>query len=387
MLFICSGTFAQRNMPIIQANSTNAFIIEGENDERTGWRLDPELRPDIYITNISSKAKLITFCTDIDTIKTRLKPGKVFDFIVLLHGKDSCFTRILSKPINQKFAHQNPPSHDTIPFILTEYNNIKIKVCLNRTDTLFLKFDSGATGLLLTHEAIAEKTSLLDNQKNAGGGTAKPDYDKMNLYNTLQMGELTWDSLDIFPVVLSGQGTDGRFGWDLFEGRVLELDYEKNIMIVHSALPKLPKGYSKLPIEYTHGLFCINGTLKIRKKKYTNRFLFDSGYQRTIMLDSILMQEQNFPQDLKVIKKTIMKNGQGREIPVITVNNEALMLGRFILCDIPAQRLSSDNPARFKTHILGNEVLKRFNTVIDFYHHFIYLKPNNLWELPYFDAS
>ncbi len=61
MLFICSGTFAQRNMPIIQANSTNAFIIEGENDERTGWRLDPATRPDIYITNISSKAKLITF--------------------------------------------------------------------------------------------------------------------------------------------------------------------------------------------------------------------------------------------------------------------------------------------------------------------------------------
>lgn len=82
-----------------------------------------------------------------------------------------------------------------------------------------------------------------------------------------------------------------------------------------------------------------------------------------------------------------MRNGQGKEIPVITVNNEALILGKYKLYNIPAQKLSSANPAQFKTHILGNEVLKRFNTIFDFQDNFIYLKPNKLTKVHYADAS
>ena len=81
-----------------------------------------------------------------------------------------------------------------------------------------------------------------------------------------------------------------------------------------------------------------------------------------------------------------MKNGQGKEIPVITVNNEKLNLGMETLLDIPVQLLATGNPARFKTHILGNEVLKRFNTILDFQHNVVYLKANTLFNLPYHDA-
>lgn len=387
LLLLSQMAFGQDKLPVIRATSRQALIIEGDQEERTAWWLSPEARPDVHVITKNPRPRWVRFYTDRDSIKIRLKPGQQFDFVVLLNGKDSCFTRLESKAAVTKFARQNPERHDTIPFILTEYNNIRIKACLNHTDTLFLKFDSGTTGLLLTHESIAAKTNLLADQAGVREGKARPDYDKMNPYNTLSLGNLTWDSLPIYPVVLSGQGTDGRFGWDLFDGRIVEIDYDNSLFIVHSKMPKTSRGHSKLPIIYSHSLFCIEGTLEVQGKKYQNRFLFDNGYQRTIMLDTTLLARQNFPGDLKVIKKTIMQNGQGKEFPVVTVNNEKLILGNSSLLNIPAQKLATANPAGFPVHILGNEVLKRFNTILDFQKNHIYLKPNKLMYLPYTDAS
>ena len=369
-LFSTYFLHAQNTIPVIKANSKNAFIKEAD-DDRQNWYLNPKVKPDVYTINKSVRPKWIQFHTDIDSIKIRLKPGQKFDFIVLLDNKDSCYTRIESGSL-KNYSGQEPAAHDTIPFTLTEYNNIKLKAVLNKQDTLDLKFDSGTTGLLLTNDAIRNKTHLTNTD---------------SAVNRLEIGNLAWDSLLVYPVELSGQGTDGRFGWDLFDGKIVEIDYDKNIFIVHTKLPAISKAYSKLEIEYTHTLFCIRGELQIKNKKYKSRFLFDNGYQRTIMLDTLIMHEQNYPKDLEVIKKVIMKNGQGKEIPVLTVNNERLNLGKEVLLNIPVQLLATGNPARFKTHILGNEVLKRFNTILDFQNNFVYLKKDSLFDLPYKDSK
>lgn len=372
LLFLWSSclVFAQNNLPVIKATSKNASIVEGE-DEIHNWYLSPEVKPDIHTITKSPDKKLVRFYTNTDSIQVQLKPGEQFDFIVLLNGRDTCLTR-LESPTLKNYANSTPASHDTIPFILTAFNNIRLKAVLNKKDTLDLKFDSGTTGLLLTNDVLKSKATTAH--------TNKAD-------NTLQIGNLHWDSLRVYPVALSGQGTDGRFGWDLFDGKIVEIDYDQNLFIVHTRLPEIGKGYTQLPMEYTHTLFCIPAELQIGNRKYKNRFLFDNGYQRTIMLDTVLMHAQNYPQNLEVIKKVIMKNGQGKEIPVITVNNERINLGAHSLRNIPAQLLTIENPAGFQTHILGNEVLKRFNTLLDFQHNVVYLKPNSLYNLPYTDAK
>lgn len=370
LLLAVSLSFSQKHLQIIKASSKKAYIIEGK-EERHNWSLSPETKLDIHTITKITKPTWIKFHTDIDSIKVKIKPGENFDFIVLLNDKDTCYTRIESLPIKD-YSKQNPETHDTIPFKLTEFNNIKIKTVLNNKDTLNLFFDSGTTGLLLTNDAIKNKTHLKNTEdKN----------------NTLRIGNLAWNNLEIFPVELSGQETDGRFGWDLFNGKVLEIDYDKSLFIVHTKRPKISKAYSKFDIEYTYTIFCIQGELQIKNKKYKNRFLFDTGYQRTIMLDTILMNEQNYPKDLQVIKKVIMKTGQGKEVPVITVNNERLNLGKQSLFNIPVQLMTIANPARFKVHILGNEVLKRFNVFFDFLNNYVYLKENGLIGLRYKDAE
>ncbi len=361
--------FAQNKMLIVKAKTKNAFIVEG-NHEKTGWTISPEIKPDVYTLAKSPKAKWVKFYTDIDSVKVKLKPNEKFDFIVLLNNKDSCFTRFESLAL-KNYKKLSPEIHDTIPFVLTEYHNIKLKVVLNKKDTLFLMFDTGADDISLINEVLKKHPYLKGMDKSR-----------------VQIGNQNWDDVRTDFEELSGHTTDGLFGWNLFDGKIVEIDYDKNVFIVHSSLKKVKKEYQKFDIEYIRGLFFIEGELEHKGQKYPNRFLFDSGYQRTIMLDRELMQEQSFPKDeLVVIKKVIMKDITGKEIPVLTVQNERLRLGKMALENIPVQLLSTSNPSRVKAHILGNEVLKRFNTILDFQNNLVYLKPNSLYNLPYVEQK
>ncbi|WDF65886.1 hypothetical protein [Flavobacterium sp. KACC 22763] len=355
---------AQVKNRVIKASSKICYFKE-DNEEKTKWYLDSKAKPDLYVTNKSPKEKNIAFYTNEDSISIKLKPGKKFDFTVLLNNTDSCFTRV-ECPSLKNFSKLKPEMHDTIPFVLSEYNNIIFKVKLDDKETLDLKFDSGTSDFLLTNEALDQlKLSSLKG-------------------HSFKLGNQIWNDQEIFPVELSGQGTVGRFGWNIFDGKIVEIDYDKKLFIVHSKLSKRSKEYVKLDMEFTRTLFCVQGRLQINNTDYNGRFLFDNGYQRTVMLDQQLMKEQQYPKEnLPVLKKVILKNGQGEEIPVLTVKNEKFYLGNLCLNDVPVQLLATSNPAQFKTHILGNEVLKRFNTILDFQENKVYLKPNSLWSEPY----
>ncbi len=364
-LIVAISSFSQKKMPVIKATSKNAYIKEG-NEEKTPWTLSPEVKPDVYTLSKSPSETTVTLFTDIDSISVQLKPNTTFDCIVLLNGKDSCFTRF-ENPALKDLSKTSPEIHDTIPFVLTGFNSIKVKAVLDDNDTLYLNFDSGAGDFLLTNEYI-QKTPVLKELEN----------------HRFRIGTQVWEKQEVYPVELSAQETDGRFGWNIFDGMIVEIDYDHNLMMVHSRLPRPSNDYAQLPIEYSHGLFCVRASLVVEDKIYANRFLFDNGYQRTIMLDKDIMIEQQFPQnEMQVIKKVIMKNGKGEDVPVLTVNNEQFILGTSAMPNIPVQLLATPNPARFKTHILGNEVLKRFNTILDFQHNMVYIKPNSLYNLAY----
>lgn len=83
-----------------------------------------------------------------------------------------------------------------------------------------------------------------------------------------------------------------------------------------------------------------------------------------------------------------MYGAQGNEVPVITSNLEALKLGKFTLPNVPAQLLTTNKPLRdTNIHLLGNELLKRFNTVLDFQENVVYLKPNTHFEDGYIERG
>ena len=272
---------------------------------------------------------------------------------------------------------QNLHTSDTIAMGLNEYNTIFIKAIFNHKDTLNLNFDTGTTELVLTNDVLNNKVKT------------KPE-----LYNTLydlEIGNTTYKT-KVYDAELAGHGTDGRFGWDFFKGKVVEINYDKKYLIIHSLMPSyalLDSNFTQLKMEFYKTLFFVSSEIKQSKKMVKDLFLFDTGFERTLMLDHNLLQAAHFPiTKMRFIKKIVMKGAQGNEIAVTTSNLNRFKIGKYELKDIPVQITTAQKPVWDKNvHVLGNEILKRFTILLDFQNNLVLMKPNTLFNDPYIDQK
>lgn len=86
---------AQKNLPIVKANSTEVDIKDDKKLSKKAWRIVPEEKLDVYVTS----GKKVTFYTDIDSISFNINPKVAsYDFIILLNGKDTARTQIKYQP-------------------------------------------------------------------------------------------------------------------------------------------------------------------------------------------------------------------------------------------------------------------------------------------------
>ena len=377
LLFIslCLNVVAQHTLPLIHASSKSAKIEE-EGNSVSNWGINPKIALDTYTTNKLRKKKTVVFKTDIDSITFHIKPGEKQDFIVLLNGKDSCLTRIQARE-GKNYNALKPQVNDSIPFFVNKFNTNLVNVVFNKTDTLTMNFDTGATEFSLTTAVLGKKV--------------KSDPKLYNTFYDIKLGNRIYTS-KVYDTQLVGDEADGLMGWDLFDGLVVELNYDKNLMIIHSKLPKNVKqrnGYSGFEINYINDRPFIESKIVQGGVINKNWFLFDLGYQRTVMLDQDLLKKNHFPADqMKVIKKVMLHGTKNNEIPVVTANLQKLQIGSFELHNVPAQLLGENKPMRgINVHILGNEVLKRFNTFLDFQKDMIYMAPNQSFDLDYVDQK
>jgi hypothetical protein len=382
ILAVQSG-FSQQKLPVIKATSNRVAINDGGVLDKNAWSLSPGIRPDVFTADRTRQPKWVTFYTDIDSIRVKVTPGSRFNFVVVLNGKDSCFTQIASaippvSPVKNTIA-----THDTIPFTLTADNAISVKTIMNDTDTLLLHFDASSFDFHFTQDAILKKTKLLANQADALAGKAAPNYRKLNKVTKLQMGSLIWRDVDVLPTLITADGMDGRFGWNLFEGKQVEVNYDKNIMIIHSQLPKTLKGYVKSKIGFARSFPYISGTFEIAGKQYTGNFSMDTGSGQALILDSAWASNQHFPKDLKLIKSSILRDPRGNKFEIKILRAPLYRLNGFPLTNIPTLLLAGKNPMGFAINYLGNGLMKRFNMILDFEKDEIYLKPNKLTPLKY----
>ncbi|GAA4906860.1 aspartyl protease family protein [Mucilaginibacter defluvii] len=381
LLFIAlylNPVLAQQKLPVIKATSKKASIRDGGFLDKDAWNLSPQIRPDVYTAERTRETKWVTFYTDIDSIRVKVTPGSRFNFVVLLNGIDSCYTQIASA-ISPQTKQKVAAATDTIPFELTAFNAIKVKCILNNIDTLNMHFDVGSFDFRIIRDAMLNKTHLLTGQR----GQTKPDFSKADKISKIQMGNTIWNNPEVAINNQTAHEMDGRFGWNLFEGKVVEVNYDKHLLLIHTQLPAYLKGYDKLKLKFIRSFVCVGGSFLINGKRYTGDFLMDTGADRAMILDSSWVARNNFPQNLKVAKQLEALDPRGVKYPVKAVVAPLYQLGKFRLNNVPALMLSGKNPVGFEINYLGNDLLKRFNLVFDFQHDQLYLKPNVLINSDY----
>jgi len=273
------------------------------------------------------------------------------------------------------FSAQAQITADTLKLQINDQNTIYVTTVFNKKDTLILNFDTGCTDLIVTNDVLKDKLR-----------------DEVKLYHTnysFEIGKRVFTTR-VYDAQLTGHGTEGRFGWNFFADKTVELNYDNEIMVVHQQLPDViltDSSYTRLPVKIMEEIPFIEAEIIQNDKSLKDYFLFDTGYQRTAMLDNEELQRKDFPK-MKELKRVLMKGAQGNEIPVITSELEFLKMGDLILEKVPVQQITGNKPMRNRNaHILGNEVLKRFNVFMDYKNGFVYLKPNSLFNAGYIETK
>lgn len=89
---VYQNVIAQKNLPIIKANSEMVDIRNGKEFKKSGWKISPEINPDVFVT--SALGENVTFITDIDSITVPITEKTEFNFVVLLNGNKKAVTQI-----------------------------------------------------------------------------------------------------------------------------------------------------------------------------------------------------------------------------------------------------------------------------------------------------
>lgn len=272
---------------------------------------------------------------------------------------------------------------DTIPFTLTDHNNISIQATINTYDTVDLMFHTAASSITLTQEASKTLKHVLwdsdEEEVNSWGGSSKARYSNGN---SLKIKGMQWDLLSIRENKNSGPYTDGKFGPNLFKGYAIELNFDEHILILHKELPRVTKEYIKMPIKFEDGFMFIEGVSYMNGVEYTNQFLVHSGYGGTVLFDDKFVAESHIGEHIEIIDEKELKDSYGN-----VLKTKKGKLPQFSIADINF----NDMPVGFfegtigrqQMSVLGGDLLKRCNIVIDKNRTFIYLKSNTLFNMAF----
>jgi len=275
--------------------------------------------------------------------------------------------------ISQSFNCRELSKVVSIPFTLTSSNNISIQVILNEIDSLNMMFHTGASAVFITEDAVQNLQSIkMDGSAkvNSWGGSGDVRFSENN---TIQIGSMQWDSLTITEDKLTGPGMDGKFGYNLFEDKVIELNFESSILQVYESLPEKASTYQKMEYIYKLGSMFIKGTAVINDKEYNNEFMIHSGYSGALLFDDQFVADYSLGSLLEVISEQDLKDSMGNIIKTKKSKLPLLRIGETEFKDITVGMFEGAL-GRQRFSVMGGEMLKRFNWIFDFKQETVYLE-------------
>ncbi|MCB0555458.1 MAG: transglutaminase domain-containing protein [Phaeodactylibacter sp.] len=96
MILLALQAKSQSELPVIHSRIDVIDIRDGNEFIKGNWSLAPEAKPDIYTSN--KIGEFVTFYTDLDSISYKIHPDSIYNFIILLNGRDSAYTQIKYAP-------------------------------------------------------------------------------------------------------------------------------------------------------------------------------------------------------------------------------------------------------------------------------------------------
>lgn len=379
-----SESLAQDGLPVLKANSPNIIIIDGSNASRGDWILDPSLELDVYNAIRSDKNRTITFQSDIDSRSFEVEPGHVYDFVILLNGKDACKTRISTMVQGFERKDKSAEAEPLAIPITIEHGKLHLRGSVNGSDTLNLIFDTGAESCVLFPSAKEKGVALtLDGAvlNAASGGVTMREVSREN---RLEICDAQWNHEPFIYVEKQADQADGIIGYTVFENRIVEFDYDRMLMIVHDSLPSRSGDFSKIDMPFSGSLPSVEVVMANGETSCRGSFILDTAGTACMLVNQAFAVNHNLHSTFKKIG-TGTSRGLGSE----SIYSNQLMLPTLAIAghslrEVPIHvELPSDWNKAPPGGVICMDVLSRFNTILDFPANKAYFKPNSRFAEPF----
>ncbi len=293
------------------------------------------------------------------------------------------------------FLLQNNASKATIPFKLIN-NLIFIPIKVNGVELNFL-LDSGVEETILFSMEERQEISFnnVEKIKLRGLGSEEEIEGLKSTKNSLETHGLKSNDHMVFIILdqsfnLSshiGIPVNGIIGHKFFKNNLVEINYQKKKIVVHSRnrkfQEKLDKKFVKIPITVERSKPYLVTTATVNNVQIPAKLLIDIGNSDAFWVfenNKIKLPDKNFPDFLgKGFSGDI--EGHRAKIDEFAIDEFEFKKPIVSFPDSISIRNVKMVPGRIGS--VGGEVLKRFTLVLDYQDRELYLKKNNKFSEPF----
>ena len=306
---------------------------------------------------------------------------KFFYYFIILFYFSNCSTIISSsKSVAKKITR--------IPFTIISGGTVIIKAQFeDYKDSLNFILDTGSGGISLdssTVELIGLESSKSQRVIRGIAGSRKVNF----VYKkSIKFPGLTVDSLDFhinnYEILTSSYGVkvDGVIGLSFLRRYIVQLNYdEKWIEVYTPGKINYPKGGHLLHPKFI-GLPVIPTTIKDNVLSNSD-FIFDTGAGLNMLLSEDYVKDSTIINRKRKLYVTQAEGLGGKKVMNTTVV-KSISVGPYKFRWVPIYIFKDDyNITNYPRMggVIGNDILRRFNTIINYPSKEIYIKPNTHFQ-------
>ena len=368
ILSLIAGTPAQDALPVVRARTRVATITDGHHLKKNYWYVMPERKPDIYYVEVPLEPHKVTFTTDVEAITFDVSYGSRHPFIVRLEDGTEAHTELRAE-FKDLLRHERPTTIgnvDAIPFTLGDNDKIYLQGRVNGGPPLSLQFDFGAGGSVIKDTSVPKANMTFDGTitlRNSDGVNEV----RSSSRNRLEIGGLVWRDVPFAVARNMTHREDAIVGNSLFRDKVVEIDYRRMTLVVHTARPPIGSEWRRQDMYLDGGTVPFTrGVLAVGGQSQAGWFLLDTGAYTSILNSPRLFNTTKIGGELRRLLGPL-----GGLPPEVTVS----IAGETVSDINYSTRRYDGDPTSLG--VLGNDVLKRFDWIVDNRAGVVFLRPNH----------
>jgi hypothetical protein len=293
----------------------------------------------------------------------------------------SCF----ASHAQEEFVQPQAKLLTKFPFIQLTGGIIIVRAQIDTLkDTLNFVFDTGSGGISLDSTTVQEKGFTVTQTDRTIRGIAGMKTVAFTFNHSLLFPGLKTDSLSFhindYELLTSvyGMKIDGIIGYSFLRRYIVRIDYDNQMLEVYSPGSfKYPRGgylmkptFSTLPLPW----------LTVEDEHpVLSRFIFDTGAGLCFLLSRDFTEDSTLLRSRKKIYPTQAEGLGGKKLMDVTVI-KSVTIGPYKFRKVPTYIFTDDyNVTSYPQMggLIGNDLLRRFNVILNYPEQSIHLKPNS----------